>query len=98
MATLHIEHAITEYAVWKAAFDRFAPARTQAGVRQHRVYQPVGDPRAVAIDLDFASADQAAAFLAFLRRQVWGTGDAPALVGTPQATILELVEESGAGG
>jgi len=93
MATLHIEHAITEYAVWKQAFDRFASARERAGVLKHRVYQPVGAPRAVAIDLDFASADQASAFLTFLREQVWGTGNAPALVGTPQAVILELVEE-----
>ena len=29
-ATLHIEHEITDYPTWKAAFDRFADARTQA--------------------------------------------------------------------
>ena len=93
MATLHIEHAITSYAVWKAAFDRFAPARAQAGVLKYHVYQPVDDPHAVAIDLDFASPEQAAGFLTFLREQVWGTGNAPALAGVPQAVILELVEE-----
>ncbi|NUR99417.1 MAG: hypothetical protein HOV67_29690 [Kribbellaceae bacterium] len=93
MTTLHIEHAITQYAAWKAAFDRFGSARQRAGVRKHRIYQPVGDPGSVAIDLDFGSAEQASAFLAFLRTQIWGTGNAPALVGDPQAVILELVEE-----
>jgi hypothetical protein len=31
MATLHIEHAITDFAVWRTAFDRFADARDRAG-------------------------------------------------------------------
>ena len=30
-ATLHIEHAISDYPTWKAAFDRFADARTRGG-------------------------------------------------------------------
>ena len=30
--TLHIEHEITDFASWKAAFDRFADRRREAGV------------------------------------------------------------------
>jgi hypothetical protein len=92
MNTLHIEHAITEFGVWKAAFDRFADLRREAGVRRHRVAQPVDDDRYVLIDLDFDTAAEAEKFLAFLTTNVWGTGNAPALVGEPRTRILELAE------
>ncbi len=52
MPTLHIEHAITDFRTWLAAFGRFADARRNAGVRDERVHQPVGDPHYVIIDLD----------------------------------------------
>jgi hypothetical protein len=93
MNTLHIEHAITEFGVWKAAFDRFAGMRRDAGVRRHRVAQPVDDDRYVLIDLDFETAEQAKKFLGFLTANVWNTGNAPALVGQPQTRILELADE-----
>jgi hypothetical protein len=93
MPTLHIEHPITDFAVWKAAFDRFAPYRERSGVRHHRVQQPVGQPDYVVIDLDFATTGEAAAFLAFLQSEVWSTSaNSPALAGTPQTTILEPVD------
>ena len=37
MATLRIEHAITDYETWRAAFERAAPFREQAGVRSYRI-------------------------------------------------------------
>lgn len=33
MATLHIQHPISDTGTWKAAFDRFAEARAKSGVR-----------------------------------------------------------------
>jgi hypothetical protein len=93
MNTLHIEHAITDYATWKAAFDRFADMRRTAGCRHHRVARPVGDDHYVVIDLDFATAAEAEKFLGFLTTNVWNTGNAPALVGQPQTRILELADE-----
>ena len=93
MNTLHIEHAITDFAVWKAAFDCFAEMRRSAGVRGHRIAQPVDDDRYVLIDLDFDTADEARKFLGFLTANVWHTGNAPALVGQPQTSILTLAEE-----
>ena len=33
MATLHIQHPISDIGTWKAAFDRFAEARAKSGVR-----------------------------------------------------------------
>lgn len=94
MSTLHIEHPITDFAVWKTAFDRFAPAREEAGVLRHRVQRPVDDPAYVVVDLDFGTAEQAERFLGFLRTRVWSSpGNAPALVGEPRTRILETAEE-----
>ena len=92
MATLHIEHPITDFGTWKAAFDRVAEAREKSGVRAHRILRPVDDAHYVVIDLDFPTAAQAERFLGFLRTKVWTSADnAPALAGTPQTRILEPV-------
>jgi len=92
MPTLHIQHRITDFETWVAAFNRFADARRHAGVRAQSVRQPVDDPNYVVIDLDFDSTGEAAAFRRFLETQVWGTQEnAPALVGSPQTMILEPV-------
>ena len=90
MATLHIEHPITDFGIWNAAFARFADARQHAGVRGQRVLRPVDDPAYVVVDLDFDTVEQAERFLGFLRANVWAaTQNAPALAGKPQARVLE---------
>ncbi len=93
MPTLHIEHGVTSFTEWKAAFDRFADFRAQAGVRRHSVRRPVDDANYVVIDLDFDTTEGAQAFLEALRERVWPSREnAPALVGAPQTRILETVE------
>ena len=87
-ATLHIEHAITDYPTWKAAFDRFADARTQAGVTAHRIRLLEDDPCQIVIDLDFDAPPSAHAFSLFLHERVWETGNAPALRGEPTTRVL----------
>ncbi|XVV00152.1 hypothetical protein ACQPW3_22110 [Actinosynnema sp. CA-248983] len=89
MTTLHIEHPVVAFDLWKAAFDRFAEVRARSGVVAHRVRRPVDDDRYVVIDLDFGTTAQAEAFLGFLRREVWSSRtNAPALVGEPTTRIL----------
>jgi hypothetical protein len=64
--------------------------RTKFGVRAQRIQLPVDDPHYVVIDLDFDTAAGAGRFLGFLRANVRASaGDAPALVGTPRASILQ---------
>jgi hypothetical protein len=93
MPTLHIEHAITDFALWKAAFDRFAEFRQRSGVLRHRIQRPVDDPGYVVIDLEFATTGEAESFLDFLRTTVWSSDrNAPALVGDPETRILKAVE------
>jgi hypothetical protein len=92
VATLHIEHPVTDFGTWQTAFDRFAEVREKSGVRGHRILRPVDDAHYVVIDLDFPTAGQAEKFLGFLRTTVWASAEnAPALAGTPQARILEPV-------
>jgi hypothetical protein len=93
MHILQIEHPIRDFDTWKMAFDRVDGRRQQSGVRGYRVLQPTDDPNYVMIDLDFDSASEAEAFLAFLQRDVWSSGDAaPALIGDPQTRIAQTVE------
>ena len=90
MATLHIQHPITDFATCAAAFSRFADARHNAGVRAQRVQRPVNDPRYVVIDLDFDTAGEAQSFQSFLTTQVWARPEnSPGLAGTPESMVLE---------
>jgi hypothetical protein len=92
MPTLHIEHAITDLETWLSAFNHFADARCQAGVRAERVQRPVDNPGYIVVDLDFGTVDEAEAFLRFLKDQVWAIPEnAPALAGAPDTMILEEV-------
>lgn len=89
MATLHIEHPITDLQTWLGAFARFEEGRAKAGVRAQRVSQPVDDDKYIFVELDFDTVDQAEAFKGFLETRVWASPDAsPALDGTPRARIL----------
>ena len=103
MPILAIEHAISDFDTWSAAFGRLQAARDRAGVRAHRVRRPVDDPNYVLIELDFDTLPQAQRFLGFLESDVWSTpGKSPALTGTPQTKFLELTHvyrasRSGAG-
>jgi hypothetical protein len=95
MHTLHIEHAVTDFDTWRAAFDRFAGKRSASGVVGQRIWRPVDDRHYVVLDLDFDSTELARSFLRFLQTQVWSSPEnAPALVGAPRTAILEAVAPS----
>ena len=94
MSTLHIEHSISDFVSWKAAFDRAAPLRAKGQVRAYDIHQPVGDPSYVMVRLEFDEESAAHAFLTTLE-QLWKNPDAtPALRGTPRARILERRERA----
>jgi hypothetical protein len=91
MTTLRIEHAIHDYESWQKAFDSFAEARMNAGVRGFAIRQPADDPKYLMLDLEFATAGQAEAFASFLHEQVWSSpGSSPALAGAAQTRILDV--------
>ncbi len=89
MATLHIEHEISDLHVWLTAFARFAEARQQAGVSAERIHQPADDDQYIVLQLDFDTVEAADGFKAFLETKVWTSRDAsPGLVGVPRARVL----------
>jgi hypothetical protein len=93
MSTLHIEHPITDFEVWRQAFDRFAPFRLQSGVRAQRVLRPIDDDHYVVVDLDFDTVADAHRFLEFLQTAVWSqAANSPGLGGVPATRILDLVD------
>jgi hypothetical protein len=92
---LHIEHPISDYETWRAAFDAAEPMRAGAGVHGQRVFRPTDDERYVIVHLDFPDVATAAAFVDILRDRIWNRPDAsPALRGEPRTTILEPAELS----
>jgi hypothetical protein len=97
MATLHIEHPISDLPTWLGAFSRFREARRKAGVLAERVLHPVGDDKYIYVSLDFDSVEQAASFQKFLETNVWTSREAsPALAGAPRARILTDVDTASA--
>ncbi|MBK6857174.1 MAG: hypothetical protein IPG97_11670 [Microthrixaceae bacterium] len=94
MPTLHIDHAISDLEIWRSAFDPLKAVRRQAGVLRELVRQPVDDPHRIIVDLEFDTIVNAEAFLGFLEKEIWATpANAPALVGSPSAVILDTVIE-----
>jgi hypothetical protein len=87
--TLQIEHPISDFEVWKRAFDADPVRRKEFGVRRYRVLRPVDDPQFVTIDLEFETIEEATAFRGALER-LWNSGRAArALAGTPRTRIVE---------
>ena len=66
MHVLHIEHPVSDFDNWKAAFDRFSGKRQQSGVRRHQLLRPTDDPNYVVIELGFDSPSEAEFFLNLL--------------------------------
>ncbi len=92
MTTLRIEHAITDYQIWKEAFDGFAEARSKAGVRSCAIRLPVDDPNYLMLDLEFDKPDVAERFAEFLVQHVWSSpASSPGLAGAPRTRILDFV-------
>jgi hypothetical protein len=95
MPVVQLEHAVKDFAMWKAAFDRDPIDRRKLGVRRHRILRPIDDPNYVVVELDFDTTDQAEACRAALDRLWASRADAPALLGTPQTRIVEPIEDHG---
>ena len=93
MPTLQLEHAIKDFELWKAAFDRDPIDRQGLGVRRHQVFRPVDDPQYVVVELEFETTGEAEACRTALA-ELWSSRQAaPALVGSPRVRIVERVED-----
>ena len=93
MPILQLEHAIKDFGLWKAAFDRDPIDRRGLGVRRHRILRPTDDVHYVVVELDFDTVEAAEACRAALGRLWTSRAAAPALVGAPRTRIVEAVED-----
>jgi hypothetical protein len=93
MTIVQIEHPITSWDAWKAAFDRDPAGRQESGVRRYRIVRPVDDPNYIAVDLEFDDARKAEAFRESLEN-LWRSPQAAAVLGggSPRARVVETVE------
>lgn len=90
MTTLRIEHPVTDFTTWQAAFDRFSEMRAHSGVLTHHIWRPVDDDHFVTLDLEFASIEAAEAFLGLLQERIWAVpANSPALAGSPTTRFLQ---------
>ena len=92
MPVLRIDHRVPDVDAWKAAFDSDPIGRQASGVRRHRVFRSVDDPDHVWIDLELDTADEARELRDRLRT-LWDRVTREGLIGTPNASILETIEE-----
>lgn len=90
MPTLRIEHAVSDFAKWRLAFDRDPADRKASGVTSYRILRAIDDPNYVMIDLEFPTLGLAQAFLAKMEA-IW-SGPGKSVMTGPKARILELVE------
>ncbi len=80
MVTIAVRHKVTDYAKWKAVFDRARDARRQAGEVACRVYVRHGSINDVMVSMDWDSLERAQAFLA----------SAPLMSGMNEAGVREM--------
>jgi hypothetical protein len=61
MYILRIEHPVSDYDAWKAAFESDPIGRERSGVRRYRIMRTTDDPSHITIDLEFDSLGEAEA-------------------------------------
>ena len=64
MATLFVRHTVQDYATWRRVYDGTKPLQRSAGVLANAVYQSPEDPNMLTVSHDFASLDEARAWIA----------------------------------
>jgi hypothetical protein len=90
MHTLRIEHPVSNYDTWKAAFDSDPIGRERSGVRRYRILRPTDDPNYVMIDLEFDSQSEAEAMHDALR-ELWSRVEGMVMT-NPRARVVEVGE------
>lgn len=63
MARMFARHPVADFAKWHAGYKNAAGFRTANGVIAGKVYQGADDPNDVTVVHDFASAEEAKAFV-----------------------------------
>jgi len=90
MTILQIEHNISDFDVWKKAFDSDPINRKKSGVVRYSILQPVDNPKYILIDLEFNNLKNAEDSLVELQK-LWGKVEGK-LIMNPKTRILNKIE------
>lgn len=90
MIILRMQHSVTDYEVWKHAFDTDPIDRKGSGVRRYTVYRSSYDPDWVMIDLEFDDVGTAETVQRKLA-QLW-SGPGREIMHNPESWIVETVD------
>lgn len=63
MTRLFVRHTVSDYSAWRKVYDAFDPQRRSMGVSGQGVYRSVENGNDVTAWHDFATAEQAKAFI-----------------------------------
>ena len=82
---LFVRHEVSDYAVWRKAYNDFDKPRRNLGVTAQAVYRSAENPNDVTVTHDFKSMEQARAFVA--SPDLKAAMDKAGVKGTPQLWI-----------
>lgn len=92
MFVLHIENKVNDNEQWKTGFAKYDGFRREHGVQAYRISRPADDQHLVYVDLDFATCDEAVAFIPRLAA-IWRTPQSAALLSSHELPQLRDVTE-----
>lgn len=92
MTILQIEHNISDFDVWKKAFDGDPINRKKSGVVRYSIFQPVNDPKYVIINLEFNSLNSAEDSLTVLQK-LWERVEGKLMM-NPKTRIISMKESA----
>ncbi|CAN7260079.1 cyclase [Phyllobacterium sp. LjRoot231] len=89
MTTLFVRHMVSDYKIWRKAYDAFAAVQKANGVKAEAVYQAADNPNDVTVTHEFATLEAAQSFtrLEELGKAIHSGG----VVGTPAVWITQKV-------
>ena len=61
--TLFVRHKVQDYSKWRKIYDAFRDEQQEGGVVDEVVYQTAGEPNDVTVTHEFATLEQAQAFV-----------------------------------
>jgi hypothetical protein len=89
MPTIVIQHPVADYVAWRSQFDADPLGRAQSGVTGHTIYRTSDG---VLVLLEFASWQQAEAYLPRLESLWKGVRERLGLGQAPRAELVESIE------
>ena len=82
---LFVRHEVTDYAVWRKAYNDFGKSRRNLGVTAQSVYRTAESPNDITVTHDFKSMEQAKAFI--VSPDLKAAMDKSGVKGAPQVWI-----------